>query len=88
MKHCIDCKWCSYKPPTFWQKIFFMYVPSAEFSKCLHPMAMTDRWNESREKTLVDGKDRRETTYCSIMRSGHFGADKCGPEGKLFEPKE
>ena len=87
-KYCVDCKWCSHREPTLWDKIFVRYVPAAEFSKCLHQESIERETRYKKSKTYVDGKDRTEYNYCSIMRYGYAGAELCGPDAKLFEPKD
>lgn len=86
-KFCKDCKWCGHKEKTLWQKITFTYVPSIEFAKCMHEKAKI-QWKSDNDNYLVDGVDRREHTYCSIIRGNYTGKEICGPDAKLFEPKE
>lgn len=87
-KICINCKWCGHKEKTWWDKITFRYVEPAEFAKCRHPLSKTILQKEHENKILVDGIDRREYTYCAIMRGKYLGGKLCGPDGELFEPKE
>jgi len=86
-KLCIDCKWCDYKKPPFWKHLF-SYVPGPEFAKCRHETSAADNDTYARAKMMVDGKDRREYNYCSIMRGGYASEKLCGPDAKFFEPKE
>lgn len=87
-KFCIDCKWCDHREKTWWEKVTLQYVPSAEFAKCRHPLSLGLIKSGSESATLVDGIERREYTYCSIMRWKYAGKDICGPDATLFEPKE
>ena len=87
-KFCINCKYCDHREKTWWEKITGKYLPPAEFSKCQHPISLTILQNDKTHRTLVDGIDRREYTYCSIMRGKYSGAKLCGPNAMLFEPKE
>ncbi len=86
-KLCKDCKWCSYKEKTLWEKITFKYVAPPRFAKCLHEKAKETTKPYEAQFSLVDGLDRTEYNYCSVMRGKYHGLDLCGPDAKLFEPK-
>ena len=87
-KLCKDCKWCGHKPATFWDKLFLRYVEPVRFAKCLHPKSFGLLKGVDNDYSFVDGVDRREATYCTVMRGGYSGLKICGPDAMLFEPKE
>ena len=87
-KLCIDCKWCNYKEKTLWETITFKYVAPPRFAKCLHKDAKESVKPYEARYSLVDGIDRSEYNYCSVMRGKYQGLDICGPDATLFEPKE
>lgn len=87
-KFCINCKYCDHREKTWWEKVRCKYLTPAEFAKCQHPLSLTILQDDRTQKTLVDGIDRREYTYCCIMRGKYAGEKLCGPNALLFEPKE
>lgn len=52
------------------------FIFSSKFAKCTNP--------DITDADLVNGK--KTYSYCSIERK-NYSVNKCGPEGKLFEPK-
>lgn len=54
----------------------FPFIFSSKFAKCVSPNII--------DINLINGK--KISPYCSIERKNYL-INKCGPEGKLFEPK-
>lgn len=76
-RFCRDCKFHRYDWP-------LGLFGGTEFSRCAHPSSLRPG---ARDDYLVGGKlPRAKQYYCSVVR-GSGCADRCGPDGKFFEPR-
>lgn len=77
----VSCASCIHCIP---RTSFFGFIKEYEFAKC----SKSFKGSVFRDKVTGKMLDTREYKYCSTERTWSGDNKECGPDGKLWEPKD